>query len=145
MTGRNLLPIAIPFAIGVVFLATTVVSLASTLAFLGGGVTTQASFVGSKMRSGGNHGGVFLYPRFSFQARDGRTVVFTSGGGSTDQPYADGQRVTVVYDPARPEHAALYTLWALWTRTLVLAVFALPFTAMPAVIFVLMGRRRSLG
>jgi hypothetical protein len=47
MTARYLVPIAIPFAIGSIFLAAAAVSFISTVRFLGGAITTQASFAGS--------------------------------------------------------------------------------------------------
>jgi Protein of unknown function (DUF3592) len=141
MTARYLIPIAIPFVVGLMFLAATAVSFVSTARFLVGATTTRASFAGSRVRTGGNHGGAFHYPQFSFRTADGRDVTFTAKSGSTDQPYLDGQRVTVVYDPARPEQAELYSFWSLWAGTLFLAAFALPFTGIPAVVFVLTRHR----
>jgi Protein of unknown function (DUF3592) len=141
MTARYLVPMAIPFAIGSIFLAAAAVSFISTARFLSSAITTQASFAGSKTRTGGNHGGVFYYPQFSFHTQDGREVIFTARDGSTDQPYVVGQRVPVVYDPTRPEHAELDSFWSLWAGALFLAAFALPFAGIPAFIFVLMRRR----
>ena len=81
--------------------------------------------------------------KFSFRTRDGQ-VAFVAGIGFTGQPYVDGQRVTIVYDPANPEHAELASFWSLWAVTLFLAPFALPFAGIPAAVFVLMRGRRDL-
>jgi hypothetical protein len=113
-------------------------------ALLAGTTTAQASFAGSKVRRGGSHGGAFYYRQFSFRTRDGRQVAFVAGIGFTDQPYVDRQRVTIVYDPANPEHAELASFWSLWAVTLFLAPFALLFTGIPAAVFVLMRGRRDL-
>jgi hypothetical protein len=102
MAARSLIPIAILFAIGPIFLAATAVSFISTARFLAGTTTAQASFAGSKVRRGGSHGGAFYYRQFSFRTRDGRQVAFVAGIGFTDQPYVDRQRVTIVYDPRQP-------------------------------------------
>jgi hypothetical protein len=144
MAARSLIPIAILFAIGPIFLAATAVSFISTARFLAGTTTAQASFAGSKVRRGGSHGGAFYYRQFSFRTRDGRQVAFVAGIGITDQPYVDRRRVTIVYDPANPEHAELASFWSLWAVTLFLAPFALLFTGIPAAVFVLMRGRRDL-
>jgi hypothetical protein len=144
MAARSLIPIAILFAIGPIFLAATAVSFISTARFLAGTTTAQASFAGSKVRRGGSHGGAIYYRQFSFRTRDGRQVAFVAGIGFTDQPYVDRQRVTIVYDPANPEHAELASFWSLWAVTLFLAPFALPFAGIPAAVFVLMRGRRDL-
>jgi hypothetical protein len=144
MAARSLIPIAILFAIGPTFLAATAVSFISTARFLAGTTTAQASFAGSKVRRGGSHGGAIYYRQFSFRTRDGRQVAFVAGIGFTDQPYVDRQRVTIVYDPANPEHAELASFWSLWAVTLFLAPFALLFTGIPAAVFVLMRGRRDL-
>jgi hypothetical protein len=83
MAARSLIPIAILFAIGPIFLAATAVSFISTARFLAGTTTAQASFAGSKVRRGGSHGGAFYYRQFSFRTRDGRQVAFVAGIGFT--------------------------------------------------------------
>lgn len=102
MAPRSLIPIAIPFAIGLIFLAATAVSFISTARFLASATTAQASFAGSKVRSGGSHGGAFYYRQFSLRTRDGRQVKFVVGIGSTDQPYVDGQRSRLSTIPPTP-------------------------------------------
>jgi hypothetical protein len=141
MAARSLIPIAILFAIGPTFLAATAVSFISTARFLAGTTTAQASFAGSKVRRGGVTAA--RSTKFSFRTRDGQ-VAFVAGIGFTGQPYVDGQRVTIVYDPANPEHAELASFWSLWAVTLFLAPFALPFAGIPAAVFVLMRGRRDL-
>ncbi|WP_430642423.1 DUF3592 domain-containing protein [Bradyrhizobium sacchari] len=84
------------------------------MAFLAIAEQTEARFAGAVARSGGNHGGTFLYPTFQFQTADGRSITFTSSSGSTSQPYAEGERVRIVYNPRRPEDARLLSFLALW-------------------------------
>lgn len=107
---------------GLLVLGLGLYELGSTAAFLTRAEQTDARFVGAAARRGGNHGGTFLYPRFEFRTADGRSITFTSSSGSTDQPYSDGERVKIIYDPRRPEDARLMSFLTLWiTPTLLCA------------------------
>ncbi|WP_271582568.1 DUF3592 domain-containing protein [Bradyrhizobium sp. CCBAU 45389] len=100
--------------IGLVLLGLGLVELGGTIAFLARAEQTDARFAGAVARSGGNHGGTFLYPTFRFTTREGRVVTFTSSSGSTGQPYAEGERVRIAYDPGRPKDARLLSFLTLW-------------------------------
>ncbi|MGL3109652.1 DUF3592 domain-containing protein [Bradyrhizobium sp. BR 1432] len=101
-------------AAGLLLLSRGVLELGSTIAFLARAEQTEARFVGAVARRGRNHGGTFLYPTFRFQTTDGRSMTFTSSSGSTDQPYSDGERVKIAYDPRWPEEARLVSFLTLW-------------------------------
>ncbi len=142
MSRSSLIGLLIPIAIGIVFLVGMAVSLAQVAIFVGHATKTEAAYVGSLARSGGSHGGTFLYPRFRFAASDGRVVTITSTFGSTEQPYSDGERVPLLYDPDHPEHAERDS-FQLWLPPLFLAPFGLLFTGIPAIILIVMRNRRS--
>lgn len=139
MSGRGV-ALGVPFAIGLIFAIATIVSFAQAALFVAGAVRTDATYVGSVSRNGGRSGGTFLYPQFRFTTDGGRLVTMTSRNGATDQPYADGERVSVLYDPARPENARLNSVM-LWIVPLCLAPFALLFTVIPVAIWTLSRRR----
>jgi Protein of unknown function (DUF3592) len=141
MSRRSLIAILVPFAIGLLLLIGAAVTFARVAIFVRGAAETEATFVGGVARIGGSHTGSFLYPRFRFTAPDGRVITITASSGSTDQPYDDGERVVVLYDPFHPEDAELDSL--LWMTPLFLVPFALLFTAIPAIIFIVMRRRQS--
>ncbi|MBR0779976.1 DUF3592 domain-containing protein [Bradyrhizobium iriomotense] len=100
--------------VGLLLLALGLFDVGGTVAFLARAEQTEARFAGAVVRSGGNHGGTFLYPTFQFQTANGRSITFTSSSGSTSQPYADGERVRIAYDPGRPEDARLLSFLTLW-------------------------------
>jgi hypothetical protein len=52
-------------------------------------------------------------PVVRFTAQDGRTIEFHGRGGS-ETPYAKGDRVPLVYDPARPINAQILSFVDLW-------------------------------
>ncbi|WFU37380.1 DUF3592 domain-containing protein [Bradyrhizobium sp. CB82] len=106
--------------VGLLLLALGLFKVGGTVAFLARAERTEARFVGAVARSAGNHGGTFLYPRFRFLTVDGRSITFTSSSGSTDQPYSDGERVEIVYDPRRPEDARLPSFLTLWIAPVLL-------------------------
>jgi uncharacterized protein DUF3592 len=99
---------------GLVLFGLGLLDLGSTIAFLARAEQTDARFAGAVARSGGNHGGTFLYPTFQFAARDGRVITLTSSAGSTAQPFAEGELVRIAYDPQRPEDARLLSFLTLW-------------------------------
>ncbi|MGY3233339.1 MULTISPECIES: DUF3592 domain-containing protein [unclassified Bradyrhizobium] len=100
--------------VGLILLGLGLFDLGSTVAFLARAEQTEARFAGAIARSGGNHGGTFLYPTFQFVTRDGRAITITSSSGSTAQPYADGEQVRIAYDPQQPEGARLLSFLTLW-------------------------------
>jgi hypothetical protein len=106
--------------VGLVLLGLGLVELGSTIAFLARAEQTDARFAGAVARSGGNHGGTFLYPTFQFVTGDGRSMTFTSSSGSTAPPYSDGERVRIAYDPRRPEDARLLSFLTLWIAPVLL-------------------------
>ncbi|PCE22020.1 hypothetical protein BWP39_20325 [Paraburkholderia acidicola] len=123
-----------PFIIGLICLVAFAVTFTQTLSFVVHATRTEGAFVGAVAKSGGNHGGSFLYPQAQFTTPDGRTFKATSRSGSTDQPYADGDAIPVLYDPNNPGHAEIESIW-LWIGPLALALFALFFCGIPAIVF----------
>jgi hypothetical protein len=111
-----------------------VVTVARVAIFMDSATEPESAYVGSAARSGGDHGGTFLYPRSSFATQDGLAITLTSTLGSTNQPYDDGARVRLLYDPHDLEHANVNSLLP-WLPTLFLAPFGLFFARIPAIIF----------
>ena len=133
--------LAAPVIIGLLFAVAAIVTFAQAALFVAGAVRTDAIYVGSVSRAGGRSGGTFLYPQFRFTTDRGQAVTMTTRNGSTDQPYADGETVSVLYDPVQPDHAKLDS-FMIWIVPLGLTPFALLFSLIPAAVFIL-GRRRK--
>ena len=114
MRKLQIIPFLSVLLVGLILLGLGLFDLGGTVAFLTRAERTEARFAGAVARSGGNHGGTFLYPTFQFTTRDGRVMTFTSSAGSTAQPYADGEQVRIAYDPQQPEGARLLSFLTLW-------------------------------
>ncbi|MFL9875352.1 DUF3592 domain-containing protein [Paraburkholderia megapolitana] len=141
MAQRSSTYVLLPlFIIGLIFLAVTAVALAQTLTFVVHATRTEGAFVGAVAKSGGNHGGTFLYPQAQFTTPDGRTFKATSKSGSTDQPYTDGAPITVLYDPNNPEHAEIESIW-LWIGSIIPGSFGLLFSVIPTIVFFSLRKR----
>ena len=132
---RNPLPFVIPALVGLLFLVATLFVGGRQAAFVYRAAHATGTFQGAIAHSGGNHGGSFLYPQFSFKTDTGQTITFTSKNGSTGQPYNDGQSVPVLYDPVNPNNAVLNHFWSMWAGTIVLAVFTLGFLGLPCALW----------
>jgi hypothetical protein len=66
-------------------------------------------------------------PVVEFTARDGSPCRFISGSGRGTKQYREGERVTVVYDPAKQSSAAIRSFSSLWLLPVMLTVFATAF------------------
>ena len=128
--------------VGLTVLGLGLVDLGSTVAFLARAEQTEARFSGAIARSGGNHGGTFLYPTFQFTTSGGRVITFTSSSGSTAQPYADGEQVRIAYDPQRPEDARLLSFLTLWIAPTLLCAAGLLLAAGAVLVRAALTRQR---
>jgi len=128
--------------VGLILLGLGLFDLGSTIAFLARAEQTEARFAGAIARSGGNHGGTFLYPTFQFATLDGRVMTFKSSSGSTAQPYVDGERVRIAYDPQRPEDARLLSCLTLWIAPTLLCAAGLLLSAGALLLRGVLARQR---
>jgi len=65
-------------------------------------------------------------PKVKFTAGDGRSFTFTSRVGGGKRP-ADGETLSVIYDPRQPEEAEIASFGSMWAFPLVLTFFGVPF------------------
>jgi hypothetical protein len=86
-----------------------------------GGTLTQATVVGHKFEED------CYFPIVEFADHSGRSCHVTSSTGSGNKPYDEGQRVTILYNPAKPQDAVIRAFWRLWLYPLVLTAFAVLF------------------
>ncbi|WP_283842037.1 DUF3592 domain-containing protein [Bradyrhizobium sp. KB893862 SZCCT0404] len=128
--------------IGLVLLGLGLFETGGVVAFLARAEQAEARFAGAVARSGGNHGGTFLYPTFQFQTADGRPITFTSSSGSTSQPYAEGERVRIAYDPRRPEDARLLSFLTLWIAPILLCAAGLLLAGGAIAVRIALARQR---
>jgi hypothetical protein len=86
--------------------------LVRTRNFLGGAVRTEGEIVSwrQEWQSAGKSTTTTKYPTLRFTAHDGRTIETEADVGVNSWPAGDDGIVTVLYDPADPEHARLATL-----------------------------------
>ena len=115
-------------AIGVGALAGAVLLARRPLRLLRAGGRAQGTVVGAEEEwvSGKGPARKAYRPKVTFTTLNGRAVTFTSRTGGARRP-EDGDRVTVVFDPANAEEAEVYGFAAMWLFPLVLALFGLPF------------------
>ena len=128
--------------IGAFFMALTVGQLSATALMFARTVPLTGTYVGSGVRTGGNHGGMFYYPHFRYRAPDGMVRTVTSNAGSTEESYADGDTVSLRYRPGRPEDTVICSFWTLWIGPLVCGVFGSAF-GLPGLLILLALRRRA--
>jgi Protein of unknown function (DUF3592) len=87
--------------------------------------------------SGG--GGTMHHPVVEFRTEDGEVVEFASPYGQNPPAYRVGQRVPVLYDPDRPETAALRSFASLWLACLVTALLGATLTCCVSPVALLVG------
>jgi hypothetical protein len=93
----------IVLAVGLLLLVPGVIALVSSVSFFGKAERAEAVFGGAVLRNSSY--GMMYYPEFTFRTKDGRDMTFRFRIGSSDQEYAPGAKIAVLYDPIGGRHA----------------------------------------
>ena len=115
--------------VGFVSLVPGLVALGQDLAFAVRAQRVEAVFDAAALRNSSY--GLMYYPEFTYRTKDGQELTYKSSLGSSDQEYSKGDRITVLYDPAQPDHVEADSLFGVWLPP----VLMLP----PAFLVVLIG------
>ncbi len=81
-------------------------------------------------------------PELRFPTPDGGAVSFVAGTAANPPAYALGEKVTVLYDPAKPEQAVIDSFMARWFMPLLFAGFGLIWLVIGVAPLILRGLRR---
>jgi hypothetical protein len=100
-----------------------------TRAWLGRSVEAQGSVIEMVQIRDRETGSLTFAPLVRFQTADGKTVEFQSTFQSNPPAYTTGQTVTVLYDPSRPNSAAIASLFSIWGPTIILSAVGAVFLA----------------
>ena len=125
----------IVFVVGLLLLVPGVIAFVSSLTFVAKAQRAEATFDGAVFRNTSH--GMMYFPEFTFRTKDGREMTFRSSFGSSDQEYAPGTKIVVLYDPSHPEHMQADTLWGVWLLPAVLLPPALLVVSIGIMILVL--------
>jgi hypothetical protein len=115
-------------ALGLFFLLLAGLACRRTRRFLARVRSARGTVVGLEHRTGIDPGDTW-HPVVAFRDAAGARRVFTERTGSNPAAYAEGDRVTVLYDPAESADACVRSFGSLWLLPAVLAVFAAVWTA----------------
>jgi nitrate reductase NapE component len=108
------------FGIGLVMAALAIAQTAQTLYLLVCWQRGTGTVIGHKRREG------HFLPRVQYCV-DGKPLTLVASAGRGIRSYRVGDRVPILYDPARPERAELATFLVLWFFPLALAILSVPF------------------
>jgi hypothetical protein len=110
--------------IGLVSLLILAVWSRDTSAFLHRATKVQGTAMANEERAN-DEGKQFYYPKIAYPASDGHTYTLAPDTGSRPADYHEGQAVSVLYDPAKPEDARIDSFWGLWLVPVVCGPVAL--------------------
>jgi hypothetical protein len=113
--------------LGVLLLAWAAYKYLDTRAWLARSVEATGSVIEMVRVRDRETGDVSFAPLVRFQTRDGKTVEFQSTFRSNPPAYSTGQNVTVLYDPAEPNAAAVSGLFSIWGFSIILALVGIVF------------------
>jgi len=112
---------------GWVFIGLAVVDLAITFfiyrhthGFVQSASRAQATITKMVERPGGDSGSVY-YPVFSFQDSNRLSHEVYSSSGQYPPAYEVGDKVTVLYQPDKPESAEIDSFWDVWLMSILFA------------------------
>jgi hypothetical protein len=115
--------------IGLLVLGIAIYLTWSTHAWLGRSVQATGVVVENVRMQNRQTGELMFAPLVRFQTADGRTIEFQSSLRTNPPAYSPGQRVTVLYDPAKPVSAEIASLFSIWFAPIVLWFLGTVFTA----------------
>src|SRR5262245_30306993 len=128
--------------IGLLVLAGTVWMAIDTRAWLARSVEAEGSVVEMiRVVDRDTYSSMFA-PLVRFRTADGKSIEFQSTTQTNPPAYYAGQAVTVRYDPARPNSAAIAGLFSIWGATMILAVLGVMFTGF-GILATMISRRMS--
>ena len=104
---------AVPMIIGVILFAITWSQLSETWDRLARGQIAIGKITGYEDKYDYDEGAMAFYPVVRYSLAQGGFSAFTSSVGGT-QSYDIGEEVTVIYDPADPENAAIKSFKVLY-------------------------------
>lgn len=122
--------IALGFGIvGLIFLVSTVFAYINTRSFIDRSVVASGTIVDVSAEWNDDHERVY-YPIVDFKTAEGEMFSFKANVGSGSPGDQIGQIVSVRYDPADPENAALNSWLGLWFAVFFVAVLGLTLSAL---------------
>ena len=99
---------------GVVIFGFGVWLFIKTLRLVQSGVHVKGTVIGNALRTKGRR-----YPRVRFTTATGIETQFTDSAGAAFTAYPVGREVPVIYDPDKPEHACIDSLFNLWLQPVI--------------------------
>jgi Protein of unknown function (DUF3592) len=111
---------AIFLLVGLGMLGGAIYSFVTTWQFIGAAATADGAVIALEERWNSADGGSTYYPRVAFETEDRRRYEFTGDTGSQPAAFVVGERVRVLFDPARPEAARIDSFFQLWLLPLIL-------------------------
>lgn len=130
------------FLVGVGLLTGTFFAYQSSSSFLDLAVKTEGTVV-DMARSRSKHSTLYS-PVIRFSSQQGQEIEFTSPVASNPPSYTTGEKVEVLYDPAKPQSAQIKDFFSLWGLAAILGGLGGIFFAIGAVILlmiILKGRK----
>jgi len=109
--------------------------------FIASAGRTTGTVVDLVYETGTDHGSAY-YPVVRFASPTGDSVTIRSRTGSNPPSHRVGDRVEVLYDPARPEHAKMAGFFSLHLGSFILGIFAVVFGGIGGV-WIFLQRRAS--
>lgn len=147
--GKTIRLIAVVMAlVGAGMLAGSAALALRTRAFLAraeGAAGTVTRLERSESTDSDNRRSVYYYPYVRFELPSGEVHEFRGGTGSNPPAWAIGERVDVLYDPARPAEARIRGFSSLWLGSVILGGLGLLFALVGGGIFGVrwLGARRA--
>ncbi|MEY4744400.1 MAG: hypothetical protein RL272_345 [Candidatus Parcubacteria bacterium] len=115
------------FVVGLGALAIAVWLAMDTRSFVAGAARTQGTVIAVEAGSSGGDSSPTYHPTVRFTDAGGKEVTFTSSTGTNPPSHREGDSVTVLYEPGRPQHAEIDSFVDIWLAPLIAGVFGVVF------------------
>jgi hypothetical protein len=108
--------------VGVLMLAGAIYLAFDTRAWLARAVEAPGTVIEMVRVRNSDSGGYMFAPLVRFATAEGKTIEFQSTVHTNPPAYHAGERVTVLYDPAKPNSAAISGWFSIWAVPFILGI-----------------------
>jgi hypothetical protein len=114
--------------VGVLMLAGAIYLAVDTRAWLARAVEAPGTVIEMVRVRDSDSGSYMFAPLVRFATAEGKTIEFQSTLQTNPPAYHAGESVTVLYDPAKPNSAAISGWFSIWAVPLILGIVGAGFT-----------------
>ena len=136
---------ALFIGLGLLFTAIGIGWTVKTRQFVASAVHVKGTLVEYAQHEDSDSGSTMYAPVVEFTTQDGQPIRFTSSTSSSMRSWDVGQQINMLYDPQKPEHAEIASIFDLWFGPAIFLFIGIVFTAIGIGVWIAFRRGAASG